>query len=399
MVRSFLLVAIGFYLQGCGNQDVVTVTTDFKAWNLFQNNDYAKVLSSSDGEIVGQVLESDLPQWSATIHEKLNRCGGFFLEGAEAEGLGFLALSDHEASSSVSYRYPEVEVQEHIAGVMNQVQEASILEMIEKLSAFQNRYYRSQYGVQSQTLVMDTWKELAKDREDISVEMISHRGFPQPSVVLTIEGTKRPNEVVVLGGHGDSIAGWMPDQNVDAPGADDNASGIATLTEVLRRVIANDYHPERTVQVMSYAAEEVGLVGSARIAAQYEREQKQVVGVLQFDMTNFSGSVEDVVLMTDHTNPDLTRWTEDLLNAYQPDVEVGRDQCGYACSDHASWTRYGYPSVMPFESRMDDHSPHIHTNRDTLDRSDASAGHAKVFAKLGVTWMMELAAAKVLSFH
>ena len=40
------------------------------------------------------------------------------------------------------------------------------------------------------------------------------------------------------------------------PGADDDASGIASATEVLRVAIERDYRPERTVKFMAYAAEE-----------------------------------------------------------------------------------------------------------------------------------------------
>ena len=53
---------------------------------------------------------------------------------------------------------------------------------------------------------------------------------------------------------------------MDAPGADDDASGIATLTEVIRVALANGWKPKRTVKFMGYAAEEVGLRGSNAIA-------------------------------------------------------------------------------------------------------------------------------------
>ncbi len=48
--------------------------------------------------------------------------------------------------------------------------------------------------------------------------------------------------------------------------SDDDASGIASLTEVIRAAMAMGYRPARTVKFMGYAAEEVGLKGSKEIA-------------------------------------------------------------------------------------------------------------------------------------
>src|SRR5690606_16105710 len=97
----------------------------------------------------------------------------------------------------------------------------------------------------------------------------------QSSVVLTIQGQTLPDEIAVLGAHLDSICSRSGTTNGQAncdtgvttaqrraPGADDDASGIAVLTEVLRVVLDNGYRPQRTVKFMGYAAEEVGLVGS-----------------------------------------------------------------------------------------------------------------------------------------
>src|SRR3546814_3809552 len=105
---------------------------------------------------------------------------------------------------------------------------------------------------------------------------------------LNIEGTTLREEVVVLGAHLDSInadGGGSPGQA--APGADDDASGIAVLTETLRIALASGWRPQRTVKFMGYAAEEVGLRGSNAIAQSHRQAGVDVVAVLQVDMTNY----------------------------------------------------------------------------------------------------------------
>uniref|UniRef100_UPI0038F6AA2B M28 family peptidase n=1 Tax=Streptomyces caniscabiei TaxID=2746961 RepID=UPI0038F6AA2B len=95
----------------------------------------------------------------------------------------------------------------------------------------------------------------------------------------------------------------------------------------------------------AYAAEEVGLRGSQDVANQFKQAGKEVRGVLQLDMTNYQGSTEDIVFITDYTDSQLTQYLPQLLDEYLPTLNYGFDTCGYACSDHASWHQVGYPAA------------------------------------------------------
>ena len=106
-------------------------------------------------------------------------------------------------------------------------------------------------------------------------------------MILTIAGTGLADEHIVIGAHLDSILSFRMGETSRAPGADDDASGVASMTEALRAFIASGYRPRRTIHVIGYAAEEVGLRGSQEIARQFKVEGRKVVGVLQLDMTNY----------------------------------------------------------------------------------------------------------------
>ena len=185
----------------------------------------------------------------------------------------------------------------------------------------------------------------------------------------SIEGSVLPNETVILGGHLDSIN--LSDQSV-APGADDNASGIAVVSEVLRVMLASGFRPWRTLQFMAYAAEEVGLRGSRAIAREYQLAGKNVVAVMQLDMTGFSGAPRDMYFLTDYVSTDLTDFVKKLVGEYNGpgphEITFGDTACGYACSDHAAWTEVGVPAVFPFETLAEDRNLAMHTAHDTLDR-------------------------------
>jgi len=138
---------------------------------------------------------------------------------------------------------------------------------------------------------------------------------------------------------------------------------------------------------MIYAGEEIGLLGSQDIANQYKNDRKEVVGVMQFDMTMFSTENPVINLISDHTDPRLTEFTKKIIDEYIK-IPVSLDKCGYACSDHASWTRYGYASVYPFETRVSQYNRKIHTPEDLSNI--LSFVHGVHFAKLGVAFAIEL---------
>ncbi len=370
----------------------ITIGSD--AVGSAQKSLQTKQFATQDGISVLRVNEKDVLELSELMHEKFNRCGGFIVHDSLDEALGVLDNSqDRLKAKSLDFFNYSISEGETVERMISKVNEFSIREMILKLSSFKNRYYKAQTGVDSQAYVKATWEKLAGTRSDVKVEYFQHDRWPQPSIVMTVEGASKADEIIVIGGHADSIAGFWGRERARAPGADDNASGISTITEVIRVMMDSGYKPERTVKFMAYAAEEVGLLGSKAIANQYKQDGKKVVGVVQFDMTNHKGTDNlDIVFMTDYTNEAQTKFMGSLIDTYMTDVSWGYSKCGYGCSDHASWHNAGYPASMPFESTMGDINGKIHTANDTIDApgSAGNADHAEKFARLGVAFLVEM---------
>jgi len=108
-------------------------------------------------------------------------------------------------------------------------------------------------------------------------------------------------------------------------------------------------------------------------------------------MTGYPGSAEDVVLISDSTDPALNDFLVELLETYQPGLAWTTDECGYACSDHDPWHLRGYPAGFAFEARVGQHNPEIHTADDTVATLDDSAEHAAKFARLAAAFLAETA--------
>jgi bacterial leucyl aminopeptidase len=348
--------------------------------------------------VVSEIKARQLSAVSEMIHTRELRCGGYFAFATRAEAEAF--IRNDRASFAMRKALLAAYTIDNSATVnpwLSQVQASNIAGTIATLSNYQNRYYTSADGKASAEWIRNTWQGLAGSRSDVSSELFACATCStQPSVILTIRGTDLPGEVVVLGAHLDSINGSAGGSTTQrAPGADDDASGIATLTEVLRIALASGWKPKRTVKFMGYAAEEVGLRGSNAIAQSFKNAGTNVHAVLQLDMTNYkSGTVADMRLITDYSNPDVKTFLTNLFDTYlaPQGLTRGTYTCGYGCSDHASWTSAGYPSGMMFEAGdSGGYFPNIHTANDTLANMSNSAQHSAKFAKLGLAFLGEAA--------
>lgn len=352
-------------------------------------DDGPQLMSQSAPVEVIQVSEEHLSLISELMHHEHNRCGGFIAHDSLTSAQTDLMQSQSLMSQAISVSY-SLNNADVVSALQQEMSEPGIRATISDLQDFTNRYYTSTHGVESANWLQQEWSTLASGREDISVNLYNH-SWAQPSVVMTIQGRTNPDEIVVLGAHLDSIISGGMGNDTRAPGADDDASGIATLTELIRAITTTDYKPNRTLTLIGYAAEEVGLRGSKAIAEDYKASGKNVVGVLQLDMTNYQGSSQDIYIIDDYTNSAQNNFIEQLATTYQPELNVGRTTCGYACSDHASWTNNGYPASFPFEATFSGANPYIHSSGDTLDKSGNNAFHALKFGKLAAAFTAELA--------
>lgn len=280
--------------------------------------------------------------------------------------------------------------------LLGKLSAAQLQSYVEKLSSFHNRHYQSEEGVQSMEWIASQFQKIKSKnkRSDVIVEYFDHKNFKQPSVVATIAGHgELAEEIVVIGGHGDSVnwsgsasSGSHSQSHARAPGADDNASGTSTVLEIFRVINESGFRPKRTLKFMIYAGEEEGLLGSQDIAEDAKHNEDDVVAVIQFDMTQYPGNGRKIHFITDHTNKELTKFTQMLADKYVK-MPWTTTTCGYACSDHASWHSYGYAAVFPFEA--DNYNPKIHTSKDLInEQTDFEFGLQ--FAKLGVAFAVEL---------
>jgi leucyl aminopeptidase len=380
----------------------VYIVTSRETWQGIRGLTRAAVArrdSTGAQVLIAETRADRLGDISDYVHVNERRCGGYFAFPSRAQAEAFVSADGAQQAMAKSMLSGyTLDNQATVSRWLPQVQEPRLYATIKHLSSYRNRYYASTHGRTSAEWIRDHWQSLAAGRSDVTTELFTACATCgiQPSVILTIQGWDLPNEVVVLGAHLDSINGGnRNDPEQHAPGADDDASGIATLTETLRIALADGWQPRRTVKFMGYAAEEVGLRGSNAIAQSFRASGVNVVSVLQVDMTNYkSGAVTDMKLISDYSNTALKNFFVTLFDTYLAPMGLTRGSvaCGYACSDHASWTNAGYPAAMMFEAGDPGGSfPYIHTSYDTLATMGESAQHSVKFTQFALAYLGETA--------
>lgn len=393
----FLLLSSGIFAQD-NDWFYATMEAHVAQTLKSENPDIIEVISKS-GNLAAVHVKKD-----AVNH--LPNCGN-------RHGSGYMFKKDRESAITSINKLPTKNLKvleftitedDFVGQCIAEVNEQNIANTILELEEYGTRFHTTTTGVQVSLDIKDKWQDMVTqaERSDISVELFSHDFTNQKSVILSIPGTENPEEIVIIGGHLDS-GDWSL-VNV-APGADDNASGIATLTETLRILLANNFRPSKTVQIMGYAAEEIGLYGSADIADTYKTANKNVLAVAQFDMTNYNGSSFDIALIDDsnlgYTSDDLNLYLIELMEHYnssgEHEITYGSSECGYGCSDHVSWSEQGYLASFPFEAAFDDRSPFVHTTNDTFAAMGSSAAHSTKFVKLALEFVIEIAKTTTMS--
>ncbi|KAI9295303.1 Zn-dependent exopeptidase [Neoconidiobolus thromboides FSU 785] len=253
---------------------------------------------------------------------------------------------------------------------------------------FHNRYYKVQSGADASNWLRNQIQGIisySNYKAPITVENFSH-SFIQKSIIVKIPGSHHilKNEIVIVGSHLDSINLTNPATG-RAPGADDDATGVVGNLETLRVLLGCNFRPKRTVEFHFYAGEEGGLLGSLDIAQTYSNQQKNVHAMTQFDMIGYLTKKKQIAFYIDYTNKELNDMLKKIVVEYLNFTTIDL-VCGYGCSDHAAWDKFGYRAAFPFEI---DESPYAHTVNDTLATVDFN--YVKSFVKLAIAFLVEVA--------
>ncbi|KAM4060473.1 peptidase family M28 domain-containing protein [Hirsutella rhossiliensis] len=323
---------------------------------------------------------------------ELRRIGQNFMDITNSRHLGSRRL---HSQARVSYPKKCVHKPE-VTKLAKRLDKSHMKARLQHLSSYRTRYYKTETGLQASDWILSNLSEMvhqAGANATVSVESFPH-SWKQHSVIATIPG--RTNSTIVIGAHLDSVNMLMPSL-MPAPGADDDGSGTVTIMEVFRALLwssrVTEGKAQNTIEFHWYSAEEAGLLGSQAIFQSYAKKGRDVKAMLQQDMTGYvkgtldAGKKESVGVIDDFVDPDLTNFIKTVIDEYC-DIPWVMTKCGYACSDHASASKAGYPSAFVIESAFENSNPYIHSHKDVIEH--LSFDHMLQHARMTLGLVYEL---------
>ena len=113
------------------------------------------------------------------------------------------------------------------------------------------------------------------------------------NVIAIQRGTHHPNRYVIMSGDIDSRASDVTNATIDAPGANDNASGMAGTIEAAR--VLTKYSFGNSIVYTGLSGEEQGLFGGQHMAEMAKEEDWEIIGVINNDMIGNIRGIDGVI--------------------------------------------------------------------------------------------------------
>ena len=306
--------------------------------------------------------------------------------------IGYATLPPESLPQNVSAA--QVDSQATMLNLMNQVDADRLFFHVDTLSGFQTRHVNS--PTSSTTIGIGAAYNYVKGQfEAIQAQSrgnfnvfthqfsLNYADVPtqQYNVVGVVSGTEVNSGYVVVTAHYDSISLAREDATAFAPGANDDASGMAVLMETARIMSTRPHR--RSVMFVAFSAEEVGRVGSIEFVKFLQSRNTPISAVINLDIvgsqTGSNGAVAGNEIRAFSVSPNegasrqLARAIEIIaltsplnMSVLVQDLPDREGRYG----DHLSFSEAGYPAmrlIEPLEER-----DRQHTARDSMEDIQAS---------------------------
>jgi hypothetical protein len=261
-----------------------------------------------------------------------------------------------------------------IEDIVSLVSQEQYTAYIQTLQDFGTRYSYTDECREAEQWARDTLSDL-----EYSTQLFpfSYSGNTWYNVIGTKTGLLDPDVTYMIIGHIDSTSG---SPGVSAPGAEDNASGSACVLEAAR--VLSSYDFDYTIEFVLVSGEEQGLIGSEAYARYCVENNRNIAGVINFDMISYAGGFGwDTNIYSDQNSTAevaladlLSDLTDDYGTAYS--VRVNTDGPTYG-SDHYYFSVYGYPGIFSIDAQLwgaPDWYPWYHTTDDVITHLDLDFG-------------------------
>ncbi len=260
-----------------------------------------------------------------------------------------------------------------VSSLITQIDEDQLLATVIKLQEFNTRIYNTEGNMDAGNYLFQRLSE----RDGLEVSFLNGK---IRNIIANYPGTD-PNstKVYMVGAHYDSAS-----DSKYAPGASDNAIGVAVVLEYVRILTQQKFKHDITFALWN--AEEVQYYGSTRYAQKAKLSKENIDLYINYDSTGYDPQkrLRLKILYNEKSEWAAEKYQEnnDLYNIGFKKIYM---EINHGGSDHESFWSRGYSAVS---THSESHGP-THSADDTVDI--VSTAYAKKNAQLGMSLLVELA--------
>ncbi|KAI6041700.1 hypothetical protein EDC04DRAFT_2565210 [Pisolithus marmoratus] len=176
-----------------------------------------------------------------------------------------------------------------------------------------------------------------------------------------------------------------------APGGNDDASGTISILNVARRIKQTGITFRTNVELVVFAGEEQGLLGSKAYVKELRMRVANIVLMVQADMLAYHVPDEppQLGLARFIGTPEVTQLVANISAIYSPELTVGFTVV--CCSDHQSFHEQGYPATHLFERAGPIADPMYHNSGDLSDRPGYDLNQVRSICKVQFATLLHAA--------
>ena len=307
---------------------------------------------------------------------------------------GAIAIFNKEAKLPVAHRdFPVITAENAtIREMMNQVNMDSLQATVQYLQDYQSRIWNSQNAFDASDWIAGRMAALGLEVEQQAFYASTWLGSGQaaPNVIGIQRGTLYPDVYVVCGSHFDSFSWEAYGGGGNCPGADDNATGVASVLESAR--IMTQYEFEYSIIYCAYGCEEMGLYGSEAYASRCQQEGMDILGYFNNDMNGYLNPGDPIHIDCIYPNSvaPIGDYYMNIGSVYFPELPIRHVNFNEGDSDHTSFNNHGYMGIYPFEDYQH-YSPNIHTPNDLIGPSVNSFEMSQQYCRMNIGCLAEIA--------
>lgn len=284
--------------------------------------------------------------------------------------------------------------------LVDSVDASRMMETVQVLQGFGSREFHLESSREAARHLHESFEAIGLD---VHYQHFQVGDTPVSNVVASLGPTSGDGNLYLVGAHYDSenssVHNISAAENTTAPGADDDASGIAVMLEMARVLAGSAF--DSGIKFVAFGAEERGYDDSGGCkGSEYFASQETASGVTYdstaiLDMVGYrEGGMNRAVMVVNDDDYPLARSMSDAVQRFSIDLSLEQVLApSVTYSDHGPLWANGIPSMLVVEELDPDMlypvNPYYHTSNDTTDHISPAQLEAVAKALLGGFLLLE----------